>query len=58
MVVSDHGMADVRNSTFITLDKYDDFIKYQIYSGPISSLIARDGQEAAVSIQGIIQYAL
>ncbi|GFU52964.1 hypothetical protein NPIL_203881 [Nephila pilipes] len=45
MVLSDHGMADVRNSTFISLEKYSSDIKYQVNAGPISSLVPMDGKE-------------
>ncbi|XP_055934778.1 glycerophosphocholine cholinephosphodiesterase ENPP6-like [Argiope bruennichi] len=45
MVLSDHGMADVRNTTFITLDKYSQYIRYQVNAGPIISLVPQPGKE-------------
>ncbi|GFR18378.1 hypothetical protein TNCT_537641 [Trichonephila clavata] len=45
MVLSDHGMADVRNTTFISLEKYAADIKYQVNAGPIDSLVPMEGKE-------------
>ncbi|GIY81643.1 hypothetical protein CDAR_307661 [Caerostris darwini] len=44
MILSDHGMADVSNSTFISLEKYSPSIKYQVNAGPIISLVPEEGK--------------
>ncbi|XP_015909701.2 glycerophosphocholine cholinephosphodiesterase ENPP6-like [Parasteatoda tepidariorum] len=42
MVVSDHGMHDLSNVKFIDIDKFSDFIKYQVSFGTMSMIIPQD----------------